>query len=239
MFVPIPSPSNADEVLARSLDALATASRLALIRELRTPKSLSEIRVGAVGDPDRPLSRQAVREHLERLMEIGVVLAREAARGYGETMEYSLNHQTLYALSEEFRGLARLRPTLEPALPTLSVGPGGDGSSAASSPALVLVKGLDEGRVFDLRPPPGAGSAHWIIGRRRGVQVALDFDPFVSSEQAVVEWDGRAHCLRDLPESRNGTLVNFRPLERGEARALAPGDVVGVGRSLLVFQSSG
>src|SRR5687767_3964350 len=55
-------------------------------------------------------------------------------------------------------------------------------------PCLVLVKGLDEGRTFAL-PPPKAGPKSWNIGRRRGAPVSLDFDPFVSTENAAIIWE--------------------------------------------------
>ncbi|HUR69723.1 MAG TPA: FHA domain-containing protein [Candidatus Thermoplasmatota archaeon] len=230
-----------DDALARSLVALAHPSRLALLRQLRAPKTLREIslRPGAsagggssAGDEGRSISRQAVREHLDRLMGIGVVHASEAERDYGETTEYSLNHQALYALSEEFRGLARLRPASEPVLATVAR-PGLAAESAPEGPCLVLVKGLDEGRSF---PLVAAHKQQWTIGRRRGLDVSLDFDPFVSTENTVVSHARGAFSIEDLPDSRNGTLVNFLPLAKGERRALRSADVIGVGRSLLVFR---
>ena len=226
-----------DSAFAQALEALSSTSRLALLRQLRTPKVLAEIQVKTAGPGDtaRNISRQAVREHLDRLMEIGVVIAREAERDYGPTVEYAVNHQMLFALSEEFRGLARLRPAAEPEGATLhGKTPAAPGEQRG--PALVMVKGLDEGKTFPLAPPL-QGKGEWIIGRRRGVHVPLDYDPFVSSENTAVLWEEGTHFLLDLPESRNGTLLNFQPLAKGLRRALRPGDVVGVGRSLLVFRA--
>lgn len=224
-----------DEALARSLTALAHPSRLALLRQLRIPKTLREITLrSSTDDATRSISRQAVREHLDRLIAIGVVHAREAHRDYGETTEYSINHQSLFALSEEFRGLARLRPTSEPVSQTVHRPGAASEPRAPDGPALVLVKGLDEGRTF---PLDAAARQRWTIGRRRGLDVALDFDPFVSTENALVTWDGTSYAIEDLPESRNGTLVNFVPLARGDRRVLRTADVIGVGRSLLLFRS--
>lgn len=227
-----------DDALARSLNALAHPSRLALLRQLRTPRTLREIqlRTGAAADDvGRSISRQAVREHLDRLLAIGVVHAREATRDYGETTEYSLSHQALYALSEEFRGLARLRPASEPVAATMARRPGAPEPRAPEGPCLVLVKGLDEGRTFPLAPP-GVGRRQWTLGRRRGLDVSLDFDPFVSTENALIVWEDGTFTIEDLPDSRNGTSVNFVTLPKGERRSLRTSDVIGIGRSLLVFR---
>ncbi|HWH08930.1 MAG TPA: helix-turn-helix domain-containing protein, partial [Candidatus Thermoplasmatota archaeon] len=67
-----------DAALATTLAALANPVRLAILRQLRTPRALGDIRVlsdepRGPGEPDRPLSRQAVRQHLDRLLDIGVV----------------------------------------------------------------------------------------------------------------------------------------------------------------------
>lgn len=51
----------------------------------------------------------------------------------------------------------------------------------------------------------------------------------------MVARDGRS-LLLDLPGNRNGTLLNWKPLARGGVAELKAGDVVGVGRSLLVFR---
>lgn len=227
-----------DDALSRALNALAHPSRLALMRQLRTPKTLREIqlRSQASDEAGRSISRQAVREHLDRLIAIGVVNAREAMRDYGETTEYSLNHQSLFAIAEEFRGLARLRPAAEPVAATVERRGGTQEPTGAVGPCLVLVKGIDEGRSFAL-PAPAAGRRQWTIGRRRGLEVSLDFDPFVSTENALVFWEAGRYHLQDLPDSRNGTTLNFTVLSKGERRELKTSDVIGVGRSLLMFRA--
>lgn len=227
-----------DEALVRALAALASPVRFALLRKLRVPRTLSEIEVRTPadeGDAARKISRQAVREHLDRLIDIGVVTAREAEREYGPTVEYTLNHQTLYALSEELRGLARMRPAAEPHAATVRGAPPSGDARPGSGPCLVLVKGLEEGRCFPLRPPP-SGMAEWVVGRRRGLAVSLDFDPFISMEHASVTWDGGGFAVLDLPDSRNGTSLNFQPIPKGVPQPLRQGDLVGVGRTLLLFR---
>ncbi len=99
-------------------------------------------------------------------------------------------------------------------------------------PCLVVVKGLDEGLAFDLSD---RGKSEWRVGRRRGCEIALDFDPSISAENSLVRWDGRVHSIEDLAESKNGTSINFRRLAKHAPTALAHGDIVGVGRTLLVY----
>lgn len=221
-----------EDRLLKAFIALANPVRLELLRHLRTPRTLSEISVQA-GEGDRPLSRQAVREHVDRLLDAGLVDVRETERNRGPTVEYVLNPPALYALMEEFRALAKLRSAAQleretmPGQPPAGVEP--------PRPCLVLVKGVDEGRVYDLAT--GARD-EWLVGRRRGIAISLDFDPFVSTENTRISWDGGQHLVEDLPSSRNGTSVNFRLLAPGERAALRTGDVLGVGRSLLLYRGA-
>lgn len=220
-----------DGTLAASLAALSSPTRLALLRALRTPKRLRDIVVKlADSDGGRPLSRQAIREHLDKLADLGFVSARTASED-ADAAEFVVNHQKLFAVSEEFRLLGRIRPTAEPSNPTVAAG-GAGGVSLPERPSLVLVKGPEEGQVFEL-----AGSGQrWRIGRHRDVEVPLDFDPFVSGDHAAVSRQGEHFFVADLPDSRNGTWVNFRQIPKGEARPIAHGDLIGVGRSLLLFR---
>lgn len=238
LFVDLEASAPQDDALSRSLNALAHPSRLALLRQLRTPKTLREIqlRSQAPDEAGRSISRQAVREHLDRLIAIGVVNAREAMRDYGETTEYSLNHQSLFAIAEEFRGLARLRPATEPIAATVERRPGAAEPTPATGSCLVLVKGLDEGRTFPL-PTAGISRRQWAIGRRRGLEISLDFDPFVSTENALIVWEDGRYFVQDLPDSRNGTTLNFVLMGKGERRELKTSDVIGVGRTLLMFRA--
>ena len=234
---PVPS---AVARLGGALSALASPVRLALLHEIRSPKTLQEIHLPAErgyagAGTERPLSRQAVRHHLDQLIDVGVVLALEGQRAGGPVVEYVVNHQALFAISEDFRALAHLRPVAEPASPTAR-------SSAPQEPldvdvpCLVLVKGLDEGTTFLLAGAPSVRRS-WVVGRKRSADIVLDFDPFVSSENAIVTWDGSAHAIEDVPGSANGTTWNFRPLARGERRVLRTGDLVGVGHSILMFRA--
>lgn len=228
------TPGPRDARLSEVLGSLSSPVRLALLRALRTPKALREVDVGIVeGDrPPRPLARQTVREHLGKLVESGVVVTREARREYGETVEFAVNHQTVFSLSEELRDLARLRPAVEPDSPTLVGSP--LQTPPAPRPCLVLVKGVDEGLTFDLSVGPGK-PREWLVGRRRGLAVSLDYDPSVSAENARIAWEDNGHVVEDLPDSRNGVRLNLRLLPKGQRARLRHGDLLGVGRSLLLY----
>jgi hypothetical protein len=148
-------------------------------------------------------------------------------------MEFVVQPQRIFVVAEQLKLLARLFPKIQPDLRTEH------GETAAErapeGPALVLVKGIDEGGFFDLQP---AVEGHaWRIGRRRGVEVSLEYDPSVSSENARIVLSRGAHVIEDIPGSLNGTRVNFRRLARGEQARLEHGDLIGVGRSLLLYWS--
>lgn len=223
-----------DVRIATALAALSSPTRLGLLRVLRAPKALSEIDLRPVAGPGagRPLARQTVTRLLQSLTAIGMVVERPAHRARGETTEYVLNHQRVFALSEELRMLARMRPTVEPSgvtVPSVNASP-----LPAQGPTLILVHGLDEGTAFRLDPEGRPEPATWILGRKRGADVPLDFDPSASGEHAAIRAERGAHVLEDLG-SRNGTTQNLRRLAPGERSTLRHGDLVGVGRSLLLY----
>lgn len=224
--------------LASILQVLANANRIDLIRQLRDPKSASEIRLAPEdardGNPDRAMSVQAVRFHLARLAEIGVVSAR--SRPSGGVDEYVLNKQRLFAIGEEFRSLAHLEPAQAVDEGATIRGPMPRHDVPSAGARLILVHGFDEGRSFPLRLDEISGERGWVIGRRSGVPVCLDYDPFASSENAEITWANGTYVLHDIRSSRNGTSINWEPMAKGASRALRHGDVIGIGHSLLLFK---
>ncbi|MBW3583696.1 MAG: FHA domain-containing protein [Euryarchaeota archaeon] len=222
--------------LARVLDALSHPVRLSLLRILQEPKPIGGIvvRVPVKGDVERtrPISRQGVRDHLDRLLYARLVQTiGDGDRG----TRYIVNPQSLYALAESFRQMSRLRPEAELENETHSgVAPGTPFELASSS--LIQVKGPQEGRVYPLTPPE-TGRREWVIGRRRGLDVVLDHDLRVSSENSLVVWEGGVYSIQDLYESRNGTWVNFTQLPPLERRPLRTGDLVQVGQTVLLFRA--
>ena len=69
--------------------------------------------------------------------------------------------------------------------------------------------------------------AHCLIGRSPSCDVRFD-DTRVSSQHASLRWTGEGWELCDLA-SRNGTLVDGRPLEKGERRLVRTGTVIRFG----------
>lgn len=220
----------ADRGLVQRLEALTNLHRILILRSLRAPRALGEIlvRQDATGPP---LSRQSVRHHLDLLIANGIVRSRSVERDYGETSEYVIDHQRIFALSEELRGLARLKPTEDPdgqTVPRLQ-----DPILPPPRPCLILTSGLDVGTWYDLRSQRDGKS--WLIGRRRGADIALDFDGAVSGENSLIRLENGDHTVESLPGSVNGTRVNGQRLAEGARRVLAHGDLIGVGRCLLLY----
>ena len=184
------SPSVDYDSLAQSLAALAYPLRLELLDVLGLPRPLSEIRVRplrgeAHGSGERAAAKQTVSAHLERLLEAGLLVAAEADVGGRRVTTYAVNPQRLYAITEDLRRLAEKHG---------GRGRGGDetGTLAAAArprvaggPRLVVVHGAYEGRAFPLTDATAVDGA-WVIGRHRGLAIALDYDPFVSVENSLV-----------------------------------------------------
>lgn len=219
--------------LAEDLTALAYPLRLQLLDVLETPHILSDIRLSPhrrddAANPERPAAKQTVLAHLDKLVETGLVKPGEVER-LGKTLTtYATNPQRLYAVAEELRRLVVRhggRGAGHDATGTLRAG---DAPPARGGARVVLVHGAYEGRAYAL-PAPEA-----IVGRAPGLAVSLDYDPYVSATNAALEQNVSGWQVRDLG-SKNGTSVNWRPLPRDGAHPLAHGDILGVGRSLLVF----
>ena len=226
------------EALARSLEVLSSEPRLELLHALRTPKALHEIRVTAGftregENPDRPISRQAVARHIEQLVDAGLVrrlAPDEEARGD----RYVLSHDQVFALVDAMRGLARIQPLLPDDVSLAATIDKATGSryQLAPRPRLLVAYGRDDGISYGLDP----SMRSWRVGRAHGCDVRLDYDPYLSSENSQIERSGTSFAISDLG-SRNGTWLNWQRVTEGEERALVSGDLVCVGRSVLVFQS--
>lgn len=238
----MPAPQRAPvdhEALSEALAALAYPLRLELLEVLGVPLTLSEIRVRprrGEGDdePARAAAKQTVATHLEKLVDAGIVTRATTFEGGRATPTYAVDPQRLYAVTEDLRRLSmrhggRGRPADETG--TLA---DADARPVAKGARVVLVHGLYEGRAYPLDEARREG-AGWTLGRRRDVAIALDYDPFVSGAHARIEPSGSGMRLVDMPDNKNGTTVNWRHLPRGGSAPLERGDVIGVGRSMLVF----
>lgn len=230
------------EKLVEYFRALAYPTRLELLHILRFPHALPDIRLAPRQsregqNPERVVARQTVQEHLDKLMEIGIVAARDADGAGRGRREFVVNGPRIYQMMEELRrvGTVVVGP---PLARDATVDSPVTGSGAMDpGPKLVLVHGLLEGKAFPLRRADLHGDGRgWVIGRKAGLQVSVDYDPYVSLENSEVVEHAGAYALLDLRGSRNGTLLNWRPLATDERAPLAAGDVIGVGRSLFVFR---
>ncbi|HVM45722.1 MAG TPA: FHA domain-containing protein [Candidatus Thermoplasmatota archaeon] len=228
------------EALSGYLRVLASDSRLSLLGLLRAPKTLDEILLSPsdVRDDPRPgraVSRQAVQRHLDMLLEAGLVKRRLARRGVARAgYEYLLDHTRVFAVMEELRALTSYRSTMSADLVETQVAPSPGRASWGSGPKLVIVHGVREGHAFEL-PELAVGGA-WRIGRAEDADATLAYDPYVSYENAEIVRTPTGYRLRDLRGAKNGTSLNWQRLPRGADVPLRSGDVIGVGRSLLLFR---
>lgn len=224
------------DALARHLEAISSPTRLELLRILRTPQTATEIRVGPTlsregENPERPLTRQAISRHLDVLMEAGLVRRLPAGRG-GKGDLFVLNHERLFAVVDEMRGLSRLRPTLlDGARDGTMAHAGSRDARPPAGPRLLVAYGRDDGVAYSL-----AEGARWRIGRGENAQIVLDYDPYTSSDHCEIVRRGDAFFVVDLA-SRNGTWVDWARLPAHGEAALRPGSLLIVGRTNLVFQS--
>ena len=97
-------------------------------------------------------------------------------------------------------------------------------------PFVLYLEGDGRQRIVELEGGP------LCIGREQSSDVPLDWDTEVSRAHAVLERVGCEWTLVDDGLSRNGSFLNGRRV-RGQQR-LADGDVIRVGRTLLVFAAA-
>jgi len=92
--------------------------------------------------------------------------------------------------------------------------------------SLLVRQGAHVGASFPLSRTPV------ILGREEGVGITIH-DPEISRRHARISWQEGGHVIEDLG-STNGTMLNGVPIT-GPQR-LAPGDMIGMGQTLLEFQ---
>lgn len=221
--------------LAAIMRALANPIRIDLLKSLRTAHTLGEIRLETrrrdATRQHRPMNRVTARQHLNRLLELGMVRTVRKVRDGRSLDHYIVNQGQIFVLVEELRQLVLIRPeeqVLDGTIPGPTSGP-----LRPTGPKLALVNGPGERRVYHLGGQPGP----WRIGRHADCAIQLDYDPYVSMGHAEVTRQGKAFTLRDLA-SRNQTTVNWEGLPQGGSCPLVHGDLIGVGRSLLVFRDA-
>lgn len=222
--------------LSQYLRILGQPTRLAILHKLQLPHTVSEIKVPPEGGDRSTISRQAVGSHVRKLESVGLIDRRTAERGGREVTQYLVDHARLFTVIEELRRISRIRPppSLSPEAtasgdPPTVTGPTGKPAALPDEPALVLAGGPVEGRAYPLE-----GEGPWTIGRAPDNDIPLLFDPFVSQENSEVQ-AGEDLSVEDLG-SRHGTYVNWSRVAAGAPVPVASGDVLRVGRTLLVVR---
>ena len=215
--------------LSESLKALANPKRLQLLRFLREPHYLEEI-ASELG-----MSRQAAQDHVALLHDAGLLEKHAAQRPTGQVVEYRLVRARYFSLFEDLRILgATLPKTLdEEALLRTVAGPGGSVVTRAEGPELVVIGGFRPGLCAALHR--GSEAPALAIGRDPAAGLVLDWDLMISNRHAEVKGAAKGHVLVDL-YSRNGTLVNGSRVPPGQPVPLRTGDVLQMGRTMLVFR---
>ncbi len=227
------------ERFAEVCAALGNPVRLQIMKQLREPKALGEILVKPhrkEGDevPDRAMSRVSVRGHLDQLLAIRAVRIKRGVRKGKAVDLYEVNHGRVFTLAEEMRRLVLLRPQDLSGNQTELIGVPRE--VAMEGAYLVLVNGVFEGKVFPLNATVASDGMAWNMGRSTDNPVCLDYDPFVSLQNAKIVFHEDKFCLVARLGTRNGTFLNWIEIEDDEMHPLRSGDVIGVGRSLLVFR---
>lgn len=223
--------------LAATMRALANPVRLEILAALASPTPLADLRIHpnrreAGSKVARMVTKATIREHVELLLEARLIDYKPMARGGRVIDHYFVSQPHVFAFTEEFRSLAELPGQANAGDETI-VHAARRTSTLPSEASLVLLNGVRPGRAFSLSKRAGGP---WHIGRRADHHVSLAYDPFVSLDHALVERSRGGLVLRDIPGNRNGTSVNWAPLAKGDSIELRQGDVVGVGRSLLLFR---
>lgn len=213
--------------IAGLLLPLASPVRLKILRYLTTPHYLEEVASHV------KLTRQAARKHLDKLVAIGVLARRSATRDTGLVTEYVIDQQALFLVYDEFEklGTLRRRDARSDLVRTLAGGKGARPRSRGGGPCFWIVRGLDTGERLELGD---LTDREWVVGRDPRADLALAHDPYASNRHAMVTHEDGVHRLTDLM-STNGTFHNWERLPRGDGATLAHGDVVGVGKTVLLF----
>lgn len=224
-----PADLNEDDLerIAALLGPLGSPLRLRLLRFLTRPHYLEEV------GSHLKLTRQAARKHLDKLVAIGVLERRPGVRDTGPVTEYVLNPRALFLIYDEFEKLGSLHRQERDAhlVRTLHSDGGTPGASPPAGPSLTIVRGFQAGRRFALMPGRDRLA---VLGRDPHCLVPLEHDPYASNKHAELRRDGARYILTDL-RSTNGTTHNWATLPRGGEVALRHGDVVGVGKTLMLF----
>jgi DNA-binding transcriptional ArsR family regulator len=219
------------EFLAEAMKALANPARLRLLSFLSQARYLEEIA------KEMRVTRNAASRHIKVLEEAGLVARVPGTRDKAPVVDYVVVQERLFRLFDETRRLAVATPRRAATPPdlwrTVVLEAGGAGRSAREGARFVEVYGLDVGGVHKL--DPGKRDRVWIVGRGQEADVRLPGDPYASQKHAHVKYDQGFRVVDGF--STNGTRLNDAKLEPGKEAPLRHGDLLEVGRTMLLFHS--
>ncbi|HEV8360853.1 MAG TPA: FHA domain-containing protein [Candidatus Thermoplasmatota archaeon] len=227
---PAEAPTDTSDLdgLAQYLKVLGNAKRLHLLQFLVAPHYVEEIA------SELKMARQTAQEHVQQLLDIGVIQRVRGRRDSGPVTEYVVVPQRLFRIHEEFGRLGTLEPETGTAQemrpPTSPLVTGAAAPREQDLPRLTIVHGMRLGSTMAL-----TGQGPWLVGREPTAAVCLDYDPFISTRHAEVRRAAGGFEVADLYSS-NGTWVDWKRLARGGAERVENGAVVRVGKSLLLFR---
>lgn len=215
------------EELARMLRPLSSPVRLQLLRYLSTSGTIEEIAVHL------GISRQAARKHVDKLLETGALIKQRSVGKPLPVMGYTANPQALFAIYDQIEKLGDMdvqHPSLMMTRAALNKGRK-EPPVPQSGTMLIVVRGLLNGRRFAL---DGVNAREWALGRDERCDFTLLYDPWVSKRHMLIKKTDARYVLHDL-RSTNGTIHNMNALPKGADVGLKDGDIIGVGRSVMVF----
>lgn len=223
--------------LANPFKVLGHPNRLQLLSTLEEPRPISRIdlRPCSETERDRSLTRQGVRHHLKKLEEQGLVRVAPSTNGSTTRYTYETDVSGIFRVCEALGDLASQGPQrLHQGAGPASGRPGDEETHAG--PRLELVHGVNIGRTFPLTRGT-EGERGWIIGSDPETEIDLPYDPFADPKHAEVARESDGFRLIDLRVSTQGTWLNWERMDVGSEAELQTGDVLGIGRSLMVFRT--
>ena len=223
--------ADSDETLAPALKAFGHPKRLRLLRFVTQPRSLEDI-AGHLA-----LARQSAKEHLDVLVDQGLVVAKSGKGDRGRVTHYVAAVPRLFDLYDRFGGrigilAGDLEEDLQGHLPTSPLAEAPSHRRSPESPRLVIVHGMRIGHTIPLQ-----GQGPWLIGRDPKAALCLDYDPYVSHRHAELRRGGSSFEVADALSS-NGTWIDWQPVGRGAIAPLVNGSLLRFGRTLVLFRAA-
>ncbi len=228
-YVKAPDPVETENALAEALKALAHPKRLRLLRFVTEPRSLDEIASHV------ELARQSAQEHLDRVLELGLVEARRGKGDHGPITQYVLAVSRVFDIYDRLGSRlgvldARIDGEVRTHAPTTRIADARPAPSLAQAPRLIIVHGMRVGQTIPLH-----GSGPWLIGRDLSATLCLDYDPYVSHRHAEVRRTSKGFELADGLSS-NGTEADWTLVPRGGVVPLTNGSLIRAGKTLVLYR---